>query len=70
VAAARGAPWMLGSDPVETGDTMGSLLALAVSALLLTGSVLGCDRVEAVFSVLSGEPWVLGWERAWACGGV
>jgi hypothetical protein len=43
---------MSGSDPVETGVVMGSLLALAVSVLLLTGSFAGCDVVEAVFSVL------------------
>jgi hypothetical protein len=55
---------MLGSDPVETGETMGSLLALAVSVLLLTGSALGWERVEAVFSVLLGLPCDLGWERA------
>jgi hypothetical protein len=60
VATLAGSPWMLGSEPVETGDTMGSLLALAVSALLLVGRALGCERVEAVFSVLLGVPWVLG----------
>jgi hypothetical protein len=61
---------MLGSDPVETGVVMGSLRPLAVSALLLTGRALGCERVEAVFSVLVGTPAVLGWGRAWLCGGV
>jgi hypothetical protein len=69
-ATLSGAAWMLGADPVETGVVMGSLLALAVSALLLTGSFLGCERVEAVFSVLVGAPRVAGTERAWVCGGV